>query len=83
MKRLVQLLRRFEFHLLLAVVASFVFVRPRLLPAGVAAPADMMVAYYAPWAVVIAILFLIGRAQRDSRDVGEASRDDLPPVDPG
>lgn len=68
MKRLKALFRQTEFHILLFFMCLFLFDWPLATMAGVKQLHDMFVYLFAMWAIVILLLFLVGRSQRKSDD---------------
>lgn len=65
MKKAAHLLRRFEFHALLFLLALVVFAKPTLIPATAPRPAALFLAYFVPWALLIGILYAIARSGCD------------------
>jgi hypothetical protein len=62
MRNLARVLRQHAFHLLLLVVALIVFVKPMVLTTGSEGASTVVLELFLPWALVILILFLIGRS---------------------
>lgn len=62
MNKIADLLRRFEFHLLVFFIALVAFVRPSALPKSEVDAEAIWLSYFVPWAAVVFILFLIARA---------------------
>jgi hypothetical protein len=62
MNKIADLLRRFEFQLLVFFAALVAFARPSLLPRSEVGAAAVWLAYFVPWAVVVVVLFCIARA---------------------
>jgi hypothetical protein len=60
-----RVLGRFELHLLLFFFALGCFLKPVLLPRPAASAVDVLLSYFLPWAGLIALLFLMGRAGPD------------------
>jgi hypothetical protein len=68
MKRLKALFRQTEFHILLFFMCLFLFDWPLATMAGVDQLDTMFVYLFTMWAIVIFLLFLVGRSQRTSED---------------
>ena len=70
MKRAAQLLRRFEFHVLLFFLGVAAFAKPTLIPNPSARVTDFLLAYFLPWALLIVVLWAIARSgpERDDAD---------------
>jgi hypothetical protein len=78
MRNLARVLRQHAFHLLLLSVALIMFVKPMLLTSGDEGPGQVVLELFVPWAVVIVVLFFVGRSD-DTPDPeaqsGEPERD--------
>jgi hypothetical protein len=78
MRNLARVLRQHAFHLLLLFVALIVFVKPMVLTTGDEGPGRVVLELFVPWALVIVVLFLIGRSDATSDPgppPGEPERD--------
>ena len=78
MRNLAKVLRQHAFHLLLLFVALIGFVKPMVLTTGNEGPGRVVLELFVPWALVIVVLFLVGRSD-DTPDPeaqsGEPERD--------
>jgi hypothetical protein len=73
MKR-IRLLARFEVHLLLFALALAFFLKPILLPRPQPSAAHQLLAFFVPWAALIALLFLMARAAKTQPPQGDEQR---------
>ena len=80
MKKAARLLRRFEFHVLLFFLALVAFAKPTLVPIPEAPATTLLLAYFVPWLVLIALLFAIARSGPEASDEDEFDPD--PPAPP-
>ena len=62
MRKLSRVLQQHAFHVLLLFVALIVFIKPMVLTSGSESPVRVALELFVPWAIVIVILFLIGRS---------------------
>jgi hypothetical protein len=65
MRKLSTVLRRPAFLLLLLVVAAVAFCKPVLLAVPGERPARVLLEFFVPWALVVAVLFLVGTGGAD------------------
>lgn len=71
MRKLSRVLRQHAFHLLLLFVAIIAFIKPMVLATGNERPAQVVLELFVPWALVIVVLFLIGRSDDTPDPEGE------------
>jgi hypothetical protein len=55
-------LRQHAFHVLLLFIALIVFIKPMVLTTGSERPGQVVLELFVPWALVILVLFLVGRS---------------------
>jgi hypothetical protein len=74
-KKVAHLLRRFEFHVLLCCLGLVAFGKPTLIPGPDTAPAAVMLAYFVPWLLLIAVLFAIAHSGTDPAEEEDQNGD--------
>ena len=82
MKNAAHLLRRFEFHVLLFFLGLVAFGKPTLIPGSDTASPAVMLAYFVPWLLLIAVLFAIAHSGPGPADDEDGNDDSttLPPA---
>jgi hypothetical protein len=75
MRELSAVLRQHAFHLLLLVVALIVFCKPMFLATESESPARVVLELFVPWALVVAVLFLVARSSDEPAEPEEPEQD--------
>jgi len=74
LRKLSTVLRQHAFHLLLLFLALVAFIKPMVLATGNERPGRVVLELFVPWALVIVVLFLVGRSD-DTPDPAAAQEE--------
>ncbi len=77
MKKLKSVLEHYEFHVLLFILCIIMFFSPLFILSDFSTPGPILLSFFIPWALIIAILYFTGQSysKRDtSRHPDKAGR---------
>lgn len=74
MRRLPAVVQRPEFHVLWFFVSLILFSAPVVLLAARSSPRQLMLAFFVPWLVSLAVLFVASRGYQASSEADDDSR---------